>query len=695
MKRFIFIILFFTLYFPLFSQKVPVHVTGTEKTRFDWKILDESYHPVFEGSDYFSGDSVIFSLDANTGYIFLVSTNKVSSDSAALILYLDNEPLFVIEPDIGTGDHIFPFYTGVRVPETKITGGTDASISEFPWQVYLTSGNFRCGGSIIGDTWVLTAAHCALDASGTPISPSRVFVKVGANNAFNTSEGVVYSADRVIPHERYNDQTLENDIALIRLSSRITSPNARPIAIVTPADVSAGVLNPGVMTWVTGWGITSVNPKVYPTRLQKVQLPIITRAQASTVWSKIPSTDIMAGYLNGNKDACSGDSGGPMVVSIYGEYRLAGIVSWGSSECNTYGAYTNVSLFRSWISTNSGINPLFLAPPVTGDTIVCSGETATSYSVAPVSGAGSYEWRLSPLAAGSVSGSQTSSVVTWNRNYTGTATLLYRVTVSGETSDWSRLGLRIVESTTILRQSADTTICANQPVSLSTTARGYNLVYSWYKDNTLVSSGKDSVLRIPSASTANSGAYRVQVTGECGSAMSSITRLTVHPLTEINNLTADTDIPAGSEVVLNVGATGYEMTYQWLLNGNVLQGSDTPDLVLSDVNATDIGNYNVIVKGTCGTVTSDSIYVYVSGNENPGLPEVMVWPTITADVFNVAIYNDASYNVDIYNNLGRLVKKYLNLRYQNNLNISHLSPGAYILSVYNTSFRKSVKIIKN
>jgi hypothetical protein len=384
-----------------------------------------------------------------------------------------------------------------------------------------------------------------------------------------------------------------------------------------------------------------------------------------------------------------------MVVTIYGEYRLAGIVSWGSSECNTYGAYTNVSLFRSWISSNSGINPMFLAPPVNGDTIICSGEAATSYSVNPVSGAGSYEWRLSPALAGSVSGSQTSSIVTWNRSFTGQATLLYRITVSGEISDWSRLGLRVVENTSILRQSADTTICALQPVTLSTSAQGYNLVYNWYKDGTLISSGKDSVLSIQSAVPANSGEYRVQVTGECGSALSPVTRLTVHPLTEISSLTPDIDTESGQDVTLNAGAVGHDLTYEWLKNGKSLPGENAPDLVLSNVHASDIGNYSVVVSGTCGTVRSDSIYVYVSGIKTPGAPEVMAWPTLTSDVLNIAIYNDALYNIAIYNNMGQLVRRYVNLRYQNNISVSYLTPGTYILNVYNSSFRKSVKFIKN
>ena len=66
----------------------------------------------------------------------------------------------------------------------------------------------------------------------------------------------------------------------------------------------------------------------------------MSNTQASTVWPDIAPSDVMAGFRNGNKDACNGDSGGPMVVPVDNEYKLAGLVSWGSGNCDTYGAYT-------------------------------------------------------------------------------------------------------------------------------------------------------------------------------------------------------------------------------------------------------------------------------------------------------------------------------------------------------------------
>ena len=68
--------------------------------------------------------------------------------------------------------------------------------------------------------------------------------------------------------------------------------------------------------------------------------------------------DLMAGYQNGNKDACNGDSGGPLVVPVFGEYKVAGIVSWGSTQCSTYGAYTRVSDFLQWIRSKTGLQSI-------------------------------------------------------------------------------------------------------------------------------------------------------------------------------------------------------------------------------------------------------------------------------------------------------------------------------------------------
>ena len=615
-------------------------------------------------------------------------------DTTLLILYLNGEPLLNIRSDVGSGDHLFPFFTGTKTINAKITGGTDAFISDFPWQVYYISGNFRCGGSIISGKWILTAAHCTKDDTGGAIPASSMFVRVGLNNPSNASDGKTYAVSEVIVHAGYNDQTLLNDIALLKLTDSINFPNAKPIKLITSSDVSEGATVPGVLAWVTGWGLTHVNPNVIPTALQKVQLPIVTIAQASTVWGSIPSTDLMAGFLNGNKDACNGDSGGPLVVPVLGEYKLAGIVSWGSANCNTYGAYTAVSMMEDWIRTNTGIAKEFVPPVPVGSSIVCQGTESSQYSVTPVPGAASYEWKVLPASAGIISGNSFNASILWDQSYTGPVNIIVRVTINNVVSDWSRLDANVVLNTALLSQSADTVICARQPVTLSVNARGNSLTYRWLKNGAEVQTGSSPKLNFPSATTDNTGDYNCEITGSCGKLVSSLIKLTVYPLTNITHISPGVEVPFGKDVTLEVNAAGHDLVYQWQKDGTVIGNSNTASLLIPNLNATDIGIYRTTVTGTCGVEISDSIYLYVKRINFTSEPEVFLWPSVTNNEFTVALSNEGFYNIQLFSITGKKFMELLSCRYQTRVNISNLARGVYIVKVYNLNFRKSIKIIK-
>jgi len=579
--------------------------------------------------------------------------------------------------------------------DSKITGGTTASISDFPWQVYYISGSLRCGGSIIADNWILTAAHCTRNNNGTTIPASSMLVKVGADNPLDSRQGKTYLVSEAIVHESYDSQTRENDIALLRLQQPIDYTNARPIKLVIAEDVKNGATDPGVMSWVTGWGLIQVNPAQYPTTLQKVQLPIVTRAQAAKVWGNIiPQTDIMAGYENRNMDACTGDSGGPLVVPVIDEYKVAGIVSWGSLNCNTYGGYTRVSDFENWIRSKTGIAKEFIPPVPQGDTLICQGEVSSDYSVAPIAGASSYEWRLSPSDAGVVTYNAANARVRWNTAYTGSATLLLRVTINNTPSEWSQLDLKVVLNTRLISNSGDTVICAQQPVILDVKAEGYNLSYRWYRDGLTVQTGKSSKLIISSATVESSGSYVCTVTGYCGTVNTSSIQLTVHPLTKISLVTPDVEVLFGKDVTLVVNSEGHNLTYLWQKDGVSFENSNAPVFTLLSLNASDIGLYRSIVAGTCGTDTSNNIYVYVRNEDLPGSPEVFLWPSVTTDEFNVALSNDEIYTVSVFNTGGQIVSELTNCRYQVTINISNKARGTYIVRVFNKYINKSIKIIK-
>lgn len=404
MKKYALILLLSLLSITLFSQKVKVQVIKQVNSVSApvWQILDRQYEEVFSGDGYECMDTVQVILEANKHYLFKITVPVTPVDTFRYTLNINGEPILLITPQEGTGIRILPFFTGTKTVAGKITGGTDALISDFPWQVYYISGNYLCGATIISENWVLTAAHCTEDDNGIAILPADMSLKVGATDPYVELDGKNYFVNGVYRHEGFNNQTLVNDIALLRVSEPINFPNALPIKMVSDEDVSEGFTDPGVMSWVTGWGLVNVNPNTFATVLQKVQLPIVSLAQASEIWGSIPLTDLMAGYINGNKDACNGDSGGPLVVPVFGEYKVAGIVSWGSPQCSTYGAYTRVSDFLQWIRSKTGL-PVDFKPPVpVGDTMICRGTVSSTYSIDVIPTATAYHWELFPAEAGIV-----------------------------------------------------------------------------------------------------------------------------------------------------------------------------------------------------------------------------------------------------------------------------------------------------
>ncbi len=679
------------------AQKVSVKVTKTKNiAESEWQIRDENQVTVFSGVEYSGSDSVRFSLEANKRYFLDISVSGIyDPDTVMYCLFIKNEPVLLISSGLLPGDHSFGFFTGVREDQTKITGGLNADISDFPWQVFYESGNFTCGGSIISGDWVITAAHCTEDDNGIPIPVSTMDVIVGANNPRIALEGKKYFVSRVIVHDKYDRITHNYDIALLKLQAVINYTNATPIRLISKIDSAAGATDPGVMSWVTGYGLIKAIPETYPTQLQKVQLPIVTNAQASVIWPDIAPTDMMAGFHSGNKDACNGDSGGPLVVPVGSEYKLAGLVSWGSSTCDTYGAYTRVSLFESWISSNTGIEISFVPPVPAGDSIICKGVASSVYNVGSIAGATAYEWQLLPAVAGTISGNLGQATITWGVGYTGAATVRLRVTKNNVVSYWSALTVHIADYNKLISKSNDTIICAQKPLNINVVADGYNLKYFWYQDNNLLKSGPSPEISFSSTAVSNSGLYRCDITGSCGLPLSTEINLTVLPVTKITGLTPDSAASFGENITLTVDAEGHNLNYQWRKDGNELAQATGQDLLLRNINASNTGLYQVNVTGTCGIVLSNNIYLFVRGKGNSDSPEIMVWPTVFSNEFSVALSDEQFYNLLLFSTTGRLLLEKQNCQFRTTLNLSDIPGGVYILTVYNNKFRKSVKVIKD
>ncbi|NXG57747.1 PRS55 protease, partial [Hemiprocne comata] len=197
-----------------------------------------------------------------------------------------------------------------------ITAGRYAKDGEFPWHVSIQSnGKHICGGTVISALWVLTAAHCFAEE----VPPDLTVVMGGTDLDLPLEE---YQLDRLILHEKFDRMSMQNDIALILLSSPIEFSNEKiPICLPFMYDIDMWQ-----QCWVIGWGITSAGSHL----LQKTRMKLISREQCLERILLLGNNVLCAEVKRGEGGTCQVDSGGPLVCS-YGntmKWFQVGIVSW-------------------------------------------------------------------------------------------------------------------------------------------------------------------------------------------------------------------------------------------------------------------------------------------------------------------------------------------------------------------------------
>ncbi|XP_055632332.1 phenoloxidase-activating factor 1-like [Toxorhynchites rutilus septentrionalis] len=239
-----------------------------------------------------------------------------------------------------------------------IVNGVDAKISDWPWHAAIrlhsgpgSSPEYVCGGTLVSERFVVTAAHCTIGEN--PNKLPKMSVQLGVN-AVGSPEGKVYNVEKIHRHSGFSLDNLRDDIALLELDSPVEFTD-----FVLPICLSEKTkMEPGKLGAIVGWGFTEND--IPSTRLKLAKLPVVDeldcKRKEPELYGRVLTNKVFcAGYTNGTT-ACNGDSGGGIVFERGDAWYLGGILSFtrsrdGSQLCltTTYTVFTDVTRYLDWI----------------------------------------------------------------------------------------------------------------------------------------------------------------------------------------------------------------------------------------------------------------------------------------------------------------------------------------------------------
>jgi len=237
---------------------------------------------------------------------------------------------------------------GIPNRSMRIVGGQETEVNEYPWQVGLVSRNGRtpwCGGTLISDRHILTAAHCT---AGETTDSLKVLL---GEHRVDDNSYTIMPISKIIDDPKYNRRTLKYDFSILELIEPVTFSAAIAPACM-PSDTSKDFA--GEVATVSGWG-TLTSGGNQPSVLHSVDVTVTTNEVCKQAYGEKDIGGMNICAADSGKDSCQGDSGGPLVIQENGRYVIAGVVSWGyGCALEGYpGVYARTTFRKDWILANT------------------------------------------------------------------------------------------------------------------------------------------------------------------------------------------------------------------------------------------------------------------------------------------------------------------------------------------------------
>jgi secreted trypsin-like serine protease len=226
----------------------------------------------------------------------------------------------------------------------RIIGGSVAQPHSWPWQVLVTGPSNMCGGSLIDERHVITAAHCIKSIQ----EPYTVTVGLHDRNGVTYMEQII-NVEKIYVHEQYDKAAITNDVAILYLSKSVQVTDKVNFICLPGAEA-----NIGAKVYASGWGKTSGTGDTSAV-LKQTDLTV---TNCSRFWapSQADAKKQICAVASGS-GACSGDSGGPLMYQYNGQWYLNGIVSFVESSCNTNlgVVFARVSYYLPWFKAKMAL----------------------------------------------------------------------------------------------------------------------------------------------------------------------------------------------------------------------------------------------------------------------------------------------------------------------------------------------------